>query len=290
VKIARAGPADFESRLARARSIETTAATAAPMRLLIALFAHQLARTGEPSVGQAAFPLAADATARRLVEEFPLLDLSVAAEPIAAELEQVVMPPSDVVSAAPAPLATSARALAHQRQDERLDLARTWLDDPDLLDPRTALWIKVAAAPILEFAAAHLDPVPREEWSGRACPVCGDVAQASAIVEESDGFLQGAPRYLICGRCQTWWGFPRVMCPLCGEDDSRRISPFVADGQRWVRLDVGDTCHGYVKTFDLREAQAAEVVPPVDDVATLALDVWAHEQGLHRAALSLAGV
>jgi FdhE protein len=57
-----------------------------------------------------------------------------------------------------------------------------------------------------------------------------------------------------------------------------------------VRIDACDTCRAYVKTFDLRESGGKDVVPLVDDVATLTLDVWAHEQGLRRSGVSLAGV
>jgi FdhE protein len=57
-----------------------------------------------------------------------------------------------------------------------------------------------------------------------------------------------------------------------------------------VRIDGCDTCGGYVKTFDLREDASREVVPLVDDVASLALDVWATSRGLSRPVRSLAGV
>ncbi|MGH2736580.1 MAG: hypothetical protein ACRDKZ_13450, partial [Actinomycetota bacterium] len=45
-----------------------------------------------------------------------------------------------------------------------------------------------------------------------------------------------------------------------------------------------------ILAFDLRKKGGAEVVPLVDDVATLVLDVWAHEQGLRRPIVSFAGV
>jgi formate dehydrogenase maturation protein FdhE len=53
---------------------------------------------------------------------------------------------------------------------------------------------------------------------------------------------------------------------------------------------VCDTCASYMKTFDLREKGARDMVPLVDDVGTLSLDIWAHENGLQRPGLSLAGV
>jgi FdhE protein len=68
------------------------------------------------------------------------------------------------------------------------------------------------------------------------------------------------------------------------------VSPYVAEGFSGVRLDVCGSCRGYIKTFDLREAGQADVVPLVDDVASLTLDVWAREVGLTRPGMSLAGV
>lgn len=64
----------------------------------------------------------------------------------------------------------------------------------------------------------------------------------------------------------------------------------MAAGEEGVRIDTCDTCHGYIKTFDLRQDGCREVVPVVDDIATLALDLWAHEQGFRKPAPSLAGV
>ncbi len=120
--------------------------------------------------------------------------------------------------------------------------------------------------------------------------MCGGDPQASVIAEESGEFMAGSPRSLVCGRCASWWPFPRVTCVGCGEADSRRIESFLVEGQRWARVDTCATCHGYIKTFDLREGGAIDVVPLVDDVATLTLDVWAQGRGFARASLSLAGV
>jgi FdhE protein len=170
------------------------------------------------------------------------------------------------------------------------ELAEGWLDDTTLLDGRIAAWIGVAAGPVLELAAAAVKPLSKEEWSGPACPACGSLPQVSVIREESGEFMAGSPRFLVCGRCAMWWSFARATCPSCGEDDSRRVGAFSPEGERWIRIDACDTCRGYVKTFDLREPGGKDIVPLVDDVASLTLDVWAHEQGLHRAGVSLAGV
>lgn len=247
-------------------------------------------RAGDPAVQTAGAEAASEIVVNRFSDRFPLVDLSAAAPSIAAEIVSAVgaLPPS--VAPIPAPLEEAAQALVELSDRDRRSLVENWLDDASLVDPRIALWVRVAAAPILELAAARISPPSKEEWGGRACPACGDVPQCSVIIEATDGFLQGAPRYLICGRCALWWGFPRAVCPSCGEDDSRRISPYVADRWSWARIDACDTCSGYVKTFDLRSAEAKDVVPLVDDVVTLVLDLWAHDMGLKRPAFSVAGV
>jgi FdhE protein len=148
--------------------------------------------------------------------------------------------------------------------------------------------VRVAAGPVLEGGATHL--VVPDDWNGAACPACGGQPQASAIAEESGEFMAGSPRSLVCGRCATWWPYPRITCALCGEEDSRLIESFLVEGRRSARVDSCATCRGYIKTFDLREPGAVGIVPLVDDVATLTLDVWAQQRGLHRSASSLAGV
>lgn len=102
--------------------------------------------------------------------------------------------------------------------------------------------------------------------------------------------MAGSPRNLVCSHCATWWAFARAVCPTCGEDDSRRIAAFSADEFPWARVDACETCHSYLKGFDLRRPGARDVIPLVDDVATLTLDLWAAEHGYHRSSRSLAGV
>jgi FdhE protein len=283
-------PGDFERRLARAKGIAAPGGAAQPLAFLVTVLDHQRRRAGEQTIREAAARVAAQALHNRIVDTFPLLDLDAAPEAVVTELEPAVETLTRAPSSAPAPLAEAGKILCARPAAERLELVQRWLDDPTLLDPRLAAWVRIAAGPVLELAAAPVRPPSREEWTGRACPLCGDVPQCSVIVEESGGFLQGAPRYLVCGRCAGWWPFARATCPSCGEDDSRKVSPYLAEGVSGVRVDVCDTCRAYIKTFDLRAAGQRDVVPLVDDVATLALDVWAREVGLNRPGLSLAGV
>jgi formate dehydrogenase accessory protein FdhE len=238
-------------------------------------------------VRTAAAEVGAGSIDNRLVERFPLLNLSASVDVVVDEVPIAV---AALRSAAPGPLKNAGEDLAARGGGERRRFVSTWLDDPSLLDPRFAAWIAVAAAPVLELAASGLKPLAKEEWSGPACPACGGPPQVSVIREESGEFMAGSPRNLVCGRCAYWWSFARATCPWCGEDDSRRLGAYSPEGDRSVRIDACDTCRAYVKTFDLREKGGIDVVPLVDDVATLTLDVWAHEKGLQRSGVSLAGV
>jgi hypothetical protein len=288
LKAQRGGPGDFEFRLARAQEVERSAASAAQLAFLSSVLGHEHDRASSPAVRTAAARVGAESFSSRLVERFPLLNLAASVETVVAEIPIAVdalRPPS-----APGPLWDAGKDLVSRNGTEQRDLVERWLDDPSLLDARIAAWISVSAGPVLELAAAALKPISKEEWSGPACPACGGFPQVSVIREQSGEFMAGSPRYLVCGRCAMWWSFARATCPWCGEDDSRRVGSFAPEGERLVRIDACDTCHSYVKTFDLRERGGRDIVPLVDDVATLTLDVWAHEKGLQRSAVSLAGV
>ncbi len=215
----------------------------------------------------------------------PLLDLVAAAPAVIDELAPAVEALRAAVPGALAEAGDHLRALA---PSELAAVVETWLDDTALVEPRLAFWFDVAASPILEPAARGL--TAPAAWSGAACPICGGPPQASVIAEESGEFMAGSPRSLVCGRCASWWPFPRATCIGCGEDDSRRITSFLPDDRRWARVDTCSTCRSYVKTFDLRQPGGVDVVPLVDDVATLTLDVWVQQRGYGRPVRSLAGV
>jgi formate dehydrogenase maturation protein FdhE len=287
---ARGGPGDFERRYTRATTIEPTPGTAEPLALLIGVLDHQRARASSPEVRSAAAGISARSGARRLGGRFPLLDLHEATEPVLLELEIVTAPQRWAAQSLPVPLDEARRQIAELFSAERRSLVQASLTDDSGVDPRIRFWLRVAAAPVLEGGAARVEPPDKSQWSIASCPACGAAPQVSVIIEESGEFMAGSPRYLVCARCALWWPFARATCVSCGEDDSRLLGSYVAEGQQWVRVDVCDVCRVYVKSFDLREPGSREVVPLVDDVATLTLDIWAHDQGCRRPSVSLAGV
>ena len=288
----RGGPGDFAVRLARAEHLLASpgagGGAAAPLALVVSVLRFQAARAATVPVASAAEAAATGHELRRAAGRFPLLDLAAAVVPIAVEV------PGAVAALAghplPDPLAAGGAALSDGGDGERADLVEAWLEDPAGPEPVLGFWVRVAAGPILEAARAALPTPGRDDWAGSACPACGGPAQLSVIAEESGEFMGGSPRSLVCGRCAGWWSFPRAVCTWCGEADPNRLPSFVSDGRRAVRVDGCETCGHYVKTFDLREPGAAVLVPLVDDVATIPLDLWARDQGLTRPLVSFAGV
>jgi hypothetical protein len=300
----RGGPGDFAARLARVEHLLAApgggGGAAGPLALVASVVRFQAGRAAAPAVVAAAGAGSAGAELRLAAGRFPLLDLAAAVTPIAAEIPLAVAGLTSgrllAASAAglggglPEPLVAAGMALTGASGEEREGLVEAWLED--LAGPEAVLgfWVRVAAAPVLEAARAAIGTPTRDEWAGAACPACGGLAQVSVIAEESGEFMGGSPRSLVCGRCAGWWTFPRAICNWCSEGDPRRLPSFVPDERRAVRIDGCETCGSYVKTFDLRELGAAELVPLVDDVATLSLDLWAHDQGLVRPLVSFAGV
>ncbi|MPZ73862.1 MAG: formate dehydrogenase accessory protein FdhE [Nitriliruptorales bacterium] len=285
----RGGPGRIEDRRARAAALAAVSTAAGqPLRLACAVLEHQLSRVDDATVAAAAALAAGNADRNRITGRYPLLELDPVAEPVAAEVPRAVA--ALAPRAVPQPLTADGRQLQALGLQGRRELVEAWLDDVGQVNPLVAFWIGVAAGPILETAAASITTPDRSEWTGPACPFCGGWPRISVIAEESGEFMAGSPRFLVCGRCAGWWVFARATCPNCREDDPRKMAAHLADGRRGVRLDVCDTCSAYIKTFDLRVDGSADVVPLVDDVASVALDLWADSRGWHRSSVPLAGV
>ncbi|HEV8296455.1 MAG TPA: formate dehydrogenase accessory protein FdhE [Acidimicrobiales bacterium] len=285
----RGGPGAFDVRLARAQELGPRAGAAAePLTVLAAVIEHQRARAAATRVVEAAAIVAGTGATRTDDDRFPLLDLEAAIEPIAGEVALAVEALAGMTTS---PLAEAGQRLSRLDTADQTAMIEAWLEEPSLAEPQHGFWIGIAAAPILERAAGSVDGNgDGDGWRGAVCPACGGMHQVSVIAEESGEFMGGSPRSLVCSRCATWWNFTRATCVYCGEQDPRRLPSFVADGQRCARVDACESCHRYTKTFDLRAKGSNAVIPLVDDVATLTLDVWARDRGFSRAAASLAGV
>jgi len=55
-----------------------------------------------------------------------------------------------------------------------------------------------------------------------------------------------------------------------------------------VRVEACDTCHRYLKTVEL--TKDGHAVPVVDEIATIALNLWASEHGYAKIQTNLLGI
>ncbi len=119
-----------------------------------------------------------------------------------------------------------------------------------------------------------------------ACPYCGGAPWAAARREGS--MMEGARRMLACALCGGEWPFGRILCPCCLEENPERLPAFSASAHPTVRIEACETCRRYVKSIDLSED--ARPIPEVDDLLSLAMDLWAREQGFERIEPGIAGL
>jgi formate dehydrogenase maturation protein FdhE len=108
------------------------------------------------------------------------------------------------------------------------------------------------------------------------CPYCSGSPVVSVLREAA----HGARRSSVCAVCLKEAAAPRLGCLACGETDVDRLPIFRTENTDPARIDACDTCHGYVKTIDFTRDGLACVV--ADDLASVALDLWAREQGYQR--------
>jgi len=127
---------------------------------------------------------------------------------------------------------------------------------------------------------------PGRELARGRCPFCGGIP--ALALRRSSSESDGAARSLVCGLCDLEWTFQRIVCPACFEQTPAKLPSYASDAHPNVRIEACETCRRYVKSLDVtRNPRAA---PEVDDLVTLALDLWATEQGFVRIEPGLAGI
>ena len=118
------------------------------------------------------------------------------------------------------------------------------------------------------------------------CPFCGGAAWISSRKSAPDA--ESGFRYLGCSLCGLEWNFGRIACPACGEEDPHKLPNFRSDSHPAVRIESCETCRRYVKSIDL--TLDARPIPPIDDLLSLSMDLWAVEEGFVRLEPGLAGM
>jgi len=148
-------------------------------------------------------------------------------------------------------------------------------------DPIGRFFTRVLLQPFAEYLASRGDV--RANPESRTCPFCSSWPVAGVLRGEGDG----GKRWLLCATCSTEWPFRRVLCWNCGEENKDHLPVYSATEFPAVRVDACDTCHVYFKSVDL--TKDGHAVPMVDEIASVALDIWAEEHGYQKLQQNLLG-
>ena len=111
--------------------------------------------------------------------------------------------------------------------------------------------------------------VEGKKWLKGCCPVCGS-GPSIALISDEDG-----SRYLCCPLCDARWGYPRVQCPFCENQDHTKLGYFTVEGEEKYRVYLCHLCGRYIKTVICQSPQ--EVSSEVEDLASIHLDILAKE-------------
>ncbi|NLH49633.1 MAG: formate dehydrogenase accessory protein FdhE [Myxococcales bacterium] len=239
----------------------------------------------------AAYELTAEQAAGRIEEGFYLLDadrLDPPPELLLTLLDEIVAL-ADFTDEETKRILAGFAADLQARPEElrrlvRLNIAR----DPTLIEseaaaadlPTGAYWFvarNLAAATLTPFGARLAPLVDDERWRRNRCPVCGNEPALAALAGD------GGRRHLYCDTCGMVWTFDRLACPFCDHRKQEDLRVLVVDDQSPHRLDACEHCHRYLKTVDYRKIEENRAaLLPIEDAATLYLDLMADRDGYHR--------
>jgi FdhE protein len=180
---------------------------------------------------------------------------------------------------APEHLADFARTLLAGPRDARENILTGYWEG-DRTTPQEAqflarLLLQPFAESLAERSARPFVGQSRDEPSGSIalCPFCSAKPVLAVLRGEGDG----GKRSLICSLCSTEWEYRRIVCPNCGEENRDQLPIYIAEQTGYVRVDACDTCKSYLKSVDF--TKNGHAVPIVDELATVALNIWAEEHG-----------
>jgi FdhE protein len=139
-----------------------------------------------------------------------------------------------------------------------------------------AVVAQLAVVPLLSACATRFRDQISATWLHGYCPICG----AWPALAETRGLDRS--RRLRCGRCSSDWAIPVLRCPYCDEMRHAQLHALVPEADEHTRrVDVCETCKGYVKTFATLQALPFRSLATMD-LATVELDIMAQDRGYAR--------
>jgi len=187
---------------------------------------------------------------------------------------------------APNALAAAAREIAAMPSDAWISLLTSYWELGGLFDQQIGAFAQFFPRAFLQPYAGYVagrTAVPPVLATPRACPLCGGRPVFGVLRLEGDG----GKRCMVCSFCGYEWEFRRILCPICGEEEEKKLPVYVAEQFPHVRVEGCETCKFFVRTIDL--TKDGHAVPVVDDLAAIPLTLWAHEHGYRRLQPNLLG-
>jgi FdhE protein len=169
-----------------------------------------------------------------------------------------------------------------ESSDAQADLLLAVWEREETLDPAGRFYARVLLQPYAEYLASRGDI--QSDAAGASCPFCNARPVAGVLRGQGDG----GKRWLLCSLCSTEWQYRRVLCPGCGEEDKDKLPIYRAAEFPAARVDACDTCRTYIKSIDL--TQDGHAIPEVDEIATVALNIWAEEHDYVKLESNLLGM
>jgi FdhE protein len=166
--------------------------------------------------------------------------------------------------------------------DAQLELLSAAWEGGEALDPAARFYARVLLQPYAEYLASRGDI--NASGAGPTCPFCNARPVAGVLRGEGDG----GKRWLLCSLCSTEWQYRRVLCPGCGEENKDKLPIYTAAEFPAARVDACDTCQTYLKSIDL--TKDGHAIPIVDEIATVALNIWAEEHDYVKLETNLLGM
>lgn len=163
-----------------------------------------------------------------------------------------------------------------------LSLLVTVWEGREAVDPAGRFYARVLLQPFAEYLASRGDI--SSSSASPTCPFCSARPVSGVLRGEGDG----GKRSLVCSLCSTEWQFRRVLCPGCGEENKDKLPIFIASEFPAVRVDACDTCHTYIKSIDL--TKDGHAIPAVDEIASVALNIWAEDHDYSKLETNLLGM
>lgn len=146
--------------------------------------------------------------------------------------------------------------------------------------------------PSLGAIAEAAQPHSPELWQHGHCPACGSAPFMGYLGKRSGKDrlenLQdtNGQRFHVCSFCRTEYRVKRLQCPFCLEEDSSKLEYFSTAEEPGYQVHVCHSCKGYIKIADFREYTSRPLLPALDDLESLPLDIAAQQQGFSRLTLS----